>query len=414
MIASMQINKKRLWETIERLNQIGKDPLYPDKGNTRLSLSKEDLLARELLIKLMKEVGLSVKVDAVGNIIGRLEGANPKAPVVMTGSHIDTVYQGGKFDGTLGVLGAIEAVRRLKELEIQLEHPIEVVSFTDEEGTRFGTGYIGSRAMAGELKLPTLELKDDSGITLFEALKTAGLEPEKFKECIREKKELKAFIEMHIEQGKVLEENHLAVGVVTHIQGPVWLQVELVGSTDHAGATPMHMRKDASLAMAEMMLAVEQMAIKYDGVGTVGKLHIEPGGVNIIPGRAEFSVDMRHVDYKKRAEMIEELHLLFKEISERRGVLVKVEVNKEVDPATCSPALVQSIVDTCGELKIPTMTLPCGAGHDSLMMTKITEMAMIFVRSKGGISHNPLEWSSIEDCTTGTEVLFQTLYKLAK
>jgi allantoate deiminase len=174
------------------------------------------------------------------------------------------------------------------------------------------------------------------------------------------------------------------------------------------------MRKDASLAMAEMMLAVEQMAKKYEGVGTVGKLHIEPGGVNIIPGRAKFSVDMRHVDYKKRTEMIDELHHLFNEISQKRGVLVKVEVNKEVDPATCSPALVQSIVETCRELKIPTMMLPCGAGHDSLMMTKITEIAMIFVRSKDGISHNPLEWSSIEDCAAGTEVLFQTLYKLAK
>ncbi|GAF64178.1 hypothetical protein BTS2_1070 [Bacillus sp. TS-2] len=413
MIA-LKINPNRLWESLDKINQFGRNPLYPEKGNTRLSLTIEDLKARQYLINLMKESGLKVKVDPVGNICGRLEGLNSQAPVIMTGSHIDTVVQGGRFDGTLGVLGAIEAVRTIHELGITPLHPIEVVSFTDEEGTRFGTGYIGSRAISGGLDDSVLNLKDDQGISLYEALKLAGYQPDLYKDSMREKSEIKSFVELHIEQGKVLEENDLSVGIVTHIQGPVWLQVSLTGSADHAGATPMYMRKDASLAMAEMMLAVEKAAIEHSGVATVGKLEVLPGGVNIIPGHAQFSVDLRHIDKQKRTEMLKSFKKDMETISRARNVEALLEIKKEVDPAECSTKLIEIISNVCKQSQISTMTLQCGAGHDSLMMNDMTETAMIFVRSQKGISHNPLEYSSLEDCAKGTEVLMNTLLKLAQ
>jgi allantoate deiminase len=312
------------------------------------------------------------------------------------------------------VLGAVEAIRSIKESGIELTHSIEVVSFTDEEGTRFGTGYIGSKGMSGYLNEETFQLKDANGISYGEAFKQAGLDPSLYKEAVRQPKELKAYIEMHIEQGKVLEEHELAVGVVTDIQGPVWLEVTLTGYPDHAGATPMNMRKDASLAMAEIMLEVEKLATKYKGVGTVGKVKIEPGGVNIIPGKAAFSIDLRHVDKELRAAMVNCVKTAITESSAKRSVKAEIDIKKAVDPATCSSEIVEVIEKSCKELQVPTMKLQCGAGHDSLMMTNITKMGMIFVRSKDGISHNPKEWTEKEDCVIGTQVLLNTLVKLAK
>ncbi|MDT8860887.1 Zn-dependent hydrolase [Alkalihalobacillus sp. MEB130] len=414
MLAINQINQQRLWKTIKELSEIGSGTNIAEEGVTRLSLSLEDLEARHYVISLMEEAGLDVRVDEVGNIIGKLEGTDPNAPIVMTGSHVDTVLQGGVFDGTLGVLGAIEAVRSIKESGIQLTHSIEVVSFTDEEGTRFGTGYIGSKAMTGYLDEATLSLTDANGITYAEALHQAGFDPTLYKQAIRKPEEIKAYVEMHIEQGKVLEENELAVGVVTNIQGPVWVEVTLNSHPDHAGATPMNMRRDASLAMAEVMLEVERIATKYQGVGTVGKLKVEPGGVNIIPGKAIFSIDLRHGDIELRTKMVNEVTASIEEISKKRLIEPVIELKKSVDPAVCSSTIVDLLEESCKELDIPTMKLPCGAGHDSLMMTKITEMGMIFVRSKDGISHNPKEWTEKEDCVKGTHVLLQALRKLAK
>ncbi|MCL7747716.1 Zn-dependent hydrolase [Halalkalibacter alkaliphilus] len=414
MIIINQINQQRLWKTIQELGNIGAGSNGTEEGVTRLALSLEDLEARKYVIQLMEESGLDVRVDPVGNIIGKLEGKDKNAPVVMTGSHVDTVYQGGLFDGALGVLGGIEAVRSIKESGIELTHSIEVVSFTDEEGTRFGTGYIGSKAMTGYLDEATLKLKDANGITYAEALVQAGFDATQYKLAIRKPEEIKAYLEMHIEQGKVLEEHELAVGVVTTIQGPVWLEVSLNGHPDHAGATPMNMRKDASLAMAEVMLEVERISTTYQGVGTVGKTHVEPGGVNIIPGRAVFSIDLRHGDKELRTKMVDEVNTAIKEICERRDIIAEIDMKKAVDPAICSESIVDMLEESCAEMNIPTMKLPCGAGHDSLMMTKVTDMGMIFVRSKDGISHNPKEWTDEEDCAIGTQVLLQALIKLAK
>ncbi|WP_233254221.1 Zn-dependent hydrolase [Salipaludibacillus keqinensis] len=413
LIKTSNINEQRLWQTLMELAEIGASP-NRDQGITRLSLSEEELEAKQYVIQLMKEVGLEVRMDAVGNVIGKLNGTDPLAPSVIVGSHTDTVNHGGGFDGALGVLGAIEAVRSMKEANVTLTHSIEVISFTDEEGSRFGTGYIGSKAMAGVLKEDAFELTDQNGISYREAFIKAKLDPTKYKEAVRKPEEMKAYIEMHIEQGKVLEEMDLSVGIVTDIQGPVWLEVQLEGSADHAGATPMNMRKDASLVMAEVMLDVEKTAISHQGVGTVGSLKVEPGGVNIIPGKAVFTVDLRHVDSHERQLMVKDVYLSVAKASEKRGITWTIEVKKEVDPASCSPEIVKILEESFQELQFPVAKLPCGAGHDSLIMSKLTNMGMIFVRSKDGISHNPKEWTSKGDCAAGTEVLFQSLIKLAK
>jgi allantoate deiminase len=396
------------------LGEIGSTPNKPEEGVTRLSLSLEDLKARQYIIDVMKEAGLEVRVDAVGNIIGKLEGTDVGTPVVLTGSHIDTVVQGGKFDGALGVLGAIEAVRSIKESGLKLTHSIEVVSFTDEEGTRFGTGYIGSKAMVGCLEDEIFNLKDEQGITCGEAFRQAQLDPTSYKDAIRKEEEIKAYIEMHIEQGRVLEDQGLSVGIVTDIQGPVWMEVHFQGNPDHAGATPMNLRKDAGLSMAELMLDVEKIARKHRGVGTVGKIQIEPGGVNIIPGKAVLSIDLRHVDKGIRTEMVKAVNDSISTICKKRDIEANIEIKKEVDPASCSREVIEVIEQSCAELQVPTMKLQCGAGHDSLMMTKQTKMGMIFVRSKDGFSHNPKEWTEKEDCIIGTQVLLNTLVNLAK
>jgi allantoate deiminase len=384
------------------------------EGVTRLSLSREELEGKHYIYQLMEEVGLNVHIDAVGNVIGKLQGSDPQAPVVMVGSHTDTVFNGGRFDGALGVLGAIEAVRTIKETNIALTHTIEIVSFTDEEGSRFGTGYIGSKAMAGMLKETIFDLKDKDGVSYHQAFIDAQLNPEKYKEVIRKPEDIKAYIEMHIEQAKVLEELDLPIGIVTDIQGPVWLEVTLEGAADHAGATPMTMRKDVAVAVAEIVLAVEKIALTYHGVATVGVITLEPGGVNVIPGRAVFSIDVRHGDKGIRQKMINDIYEKIESTCKKRRLTSRIDVKKEVDPATCSPEIVTLLEEMCHTLHYPVKKLPCGAGHDSLIMSKMTDIGMIFVRSKDGISHNPKEWSSQSDCAIGTELLFHTLVKLAQ
>lgn len=406
-----EINQDRLWNTLMTLGEIGRDE---NEGVTRVSLSPEDLKAREYVIQLMREIGLEVRVDEVGNIIGRLVGKDVNAPVVMAGSHIDTVFQGGQFDGALGVLSAIEAVRTIKESGIELTHSIDVISFTDEEGARFDTGFIGSKGLIGELTVENFAIRDANGNTYREAFVQAGLNPDQYLLAKRNPEEIKAYVEMHIEQGRVLETEDLPVGIVTDIQGPVWMYVSYKGHADHAGATPMSIRIDASLAMAEVLPIIERIAIKWKGVATVGKMEFIPGGVNIIPEEVNFTIDFRHVDKKIRQHMkekiIDALHLAAK----KRGLDVQIEIKVEVDPASCSTEIIRTIEEACWESNLPVYKMKCGAGHDALLMSKITKFGMIFVRSSEGISHNPKEWSSKEDCQKGTEVLYRTLIHLAK
>ncbi|MDF2684793.1 MAG: Zn-dependent hydrolase [Brevibacillus sp.] len=405
------INADRLWDRLMQLSSIGTQEVG---GITRLSFSPEERAAKDLVTGFMKEAGLSVREDEVGNLIGRKEGTNPNAPVVLIGSHMDSVPSGGNFDGPLGVLSGVEALQTMNEQGVETEHPIEVIAFTDEEGTRFGYGMIGSRGIAGLLKEDELVSRDEAGISIAEAMANVGLDPAQISKAAREPGSVKAYVELHIEQGKVLESRDLSVGIVSGVAGPLWLKFILEGEAGHAGATPMNMRKDPLAAAAEVMLVIERQAARQEiSVGTVGKLQVFPGGVNIIPGRVEFTLDLRDVDIQVRDQVEQAIMAEAEAICAKRGVKLQVELLQRINPAVCSEEIRSAIQAACAAEGLETITLPSGAGHDCMQLTELCPVGMIFARSKDGISHNPAEYTSKEDCGNGAQVLYRTVLSLA-
>ena len=405
------VDGDRLWRRLSELAQIGR---RESGGVTRLSLTDEERSAKDLVVSFMEEAGLAVREDAVGNLFGRREGSDPDAPAVLVGSHVDSVYDGGNFDGPLGVLAGIEVVQAMEEDGVQTEHPVEVVAFTDEEGARFSFGMIGSRALAGHLSPGDLKNQDPDGISVAQAMRDYGLDPERAEDARREQDSLAAYLELHIEQGSVLEAEDLPAGIVTGIAGPVWLRFSLRGESGHAGATPMDSRHDALAAAAEIVGVVEQEASSTSSaVGTVGQIEAGPGGINIIPGLVDFSVDLRDIDVAVRDGVEKRIRERAEEICARRGVELGVEELQRLDPAPCSEEVRGVISDACQEVGIRPHSLPSGAGHDGMHLAGLCPMGMIFVRSKDGISHNPKEWSSREDCEAGCNVLYWSVLGLA-
>ena len=395
-----------------QVSQIGKQE---DGGVTRLSFSKEERQVKDLVMTFMQEAQLAIREDEAGNLIGRREGQRPDAPVIMIGSHLDSVPNGGNFDGPLGVLAGIEVLQAMNEQGIETENPLEVIAFTDEEGTRFGFGMIGSRALAGTLTQNHLTAKDKNGVSISQAMQEAGLNPSKITSAARAKDSIKAYLELHIEQGKVLENQNLAVGVVTGIAGPLWTSWTLRGEAAHAGATPMTMRKDPLVAAANIFEVIEEEVKKYDqAVGTVGKISVKPGGVNVIPGEAEFTLDLRDIDEAIRDQIESNIHTRATHICQDRGIELTIEDLQRVTPAPCSPEIQAIIKESCGKLGLETISLPSGAGHDGMQLVNTCPIGMIFVRSKNGVSHNPAEWSSPEDCFKGTQVLYHSVLELAQ
>ncbi|MCB8817811.1 Zn-dependent hydrolase [Desulfosporosinus shakirovi] len=406
------INADRLWKNIVDLGDIGKNP---DGGITRLAFTKEDRQAIKRVEALMKEAGLAVHEDEVGNLIGRKEGEDPNAPAVLIGSHLDSVFNGGIFDGSLGVLAGIEVLQSMKENRIGTKHPIEVYAFRDEEGCRFNFSLLGSRGMSGTLKSENLEYRDNEGISLAEAMKSCGMNPEEFFKASRRPDEIKAYLELHVEQGKVLECENLQVGVVTGIASSLRLMVTVTGKADHAGATPMNLRFDALTAAAQIIGVVEkETRATKSAVGTVGQIHAYPGGINIIPGRVEFTVDLRDVSIKVAQQLEKNILSQAEDICTQRGLKLEVDFLQRVPPAPCSPEIIDTIAESCRELGIKELHLPSGAGHDAMQVVNLCPIGMIFVRSQNGISHHPAEWSTPEDCTAGAKVLYQTVLKLAE
>ncbi|MFD1387409.1 Zn-dependent hydrolase [Oceanobacillus oncorhynchi subsp. oncorhynchi] len=401
------INANRLLQRLDELSQIGRN--HETGGINRFSFTKEEQQAIDLVIEYMKEAGMQVNVDGIGNIIGSYGDAEE---TIMLGSHIDTVPDGGKFDGALGVLTAIEVVQTLHENQIPLHKKVEVTAFKDEEGTRFGFGLIGSRAMAGLLKAEQLQKTDDANITIEEAARQFGLSPFPLEKLKREN--IKAYLELHIEQGKVLEKEDLPVGVVTGIAAPLWLEVTVNGISEHAGATPMHIRHDALTAASEMILAVEQsFQTKGDSVGTVGKLQVEPNGVNVIPGKVTFTIDIRDIDEKTIRELEQEVKQQINDIAARRHVTAAVVELQRAKPAKADGALQQQFAASIEKQGIRPYTLVSGAGHDAMNIAAAAPVAMLFVRSKDGISHNPLEYSSDEDIVIAANVLYDTVLEIS-
>jgi allantoate deiminase len=406
------IDGDRLWRRIEELGGIGRTE---NGGVARLSFTEEERAAKDLVSGWMEGAGLTVREDAVGNLIGRREGTDPDAPPVLMGSHVDSVYDGGDFDGPLGVIAGIEVLQSMQDEDVQTTHPIEVVAFTDEEGARFSFGMIGSRAMAGVLSEEQLGNTDAGGTSIAEAMRKAGFDPQRMREAARVDGAIGAYVELHIEQGKVLEGEDLPVGVVTGIAGPAWFRMTFEGETGHAGTSPMNGRRDALAAAAEVMGVIEEEAARTgSSVGTVGQLDAEPGGINIIPGRVTLSLDLRDIDEATRDGVEERIMDRAAEICDRRGIDLDVEVLQRLAPAPCSDLVRDAAIAACEELGIRARLLPSGAGHDGMNLAAVAPFGMVFVRSRDGISHNPAEWSSREDCATGAEALYRTVLRLAE
>jgi allantoate deiminase len=405
------VDGERLWRRLSELAGVGQ---RESGGVTRLSFTDEERSAKDLVASFMEEAALTVREDAAGNLFGRREGGDPGAPAVLVGSHVDSVYDGGNFDGPLGVLAGIEVVQSMEERGVQTDHPVEVVAFTDEEGARFSFGMIGSRALAGHLSPGDLDHQDADGISVAEAMRDYGLDPERVEQARRQRDSLAAYLELHIEQGKVLEAEDLPVGIVTGIAGPLWLRFSLLGESGHAGATPMDRRHDALAAAAEIVGVVEEEASSApSAVGTVGQIEARPGGINIIPGAVDLSVDLRDIHVAVRDGVEGRLRERAEETCARRGVELDVEELQRLDPAPCSEEVRAVISDACEEVGIRPRSLPSGAGHDGMHLASLCPMGMIFVRSRDGISHNPKEWSSKEDCEAGCNVLYWSVLRLA-
>jgi hydantoinase/carbamoylase family amidase len=368
----------------------------------------------EFVSGLMRDVGLDVRRDAFGNLYGRLEGTDPSLPAVRTGSHVDTTLNAGRYDGVVGVLGAIEAVGPLRDRG--LRRAVEIVAFAGEE-PRFASGCIGSRAVMGELSRADLDrLVDRDDVSLAQALAGAGFDPDALDTALWDPASVHAFVELHIEQGIVLESSGEGIGVVTAIAAPHDLRITLRGAADHAGATPMALRRDALAGAAEAMVELEQLAIGSPSgttVGTVGVMRVRPGAINVVPGEVEFDVDVRDSDAQARQAVVDGLLAAVGELATRRGLTAVVEEIVRDEPGTCAPFILEAADAACASLGITGRHMISGAYHDALILSRRIPVGMLFVPSAGGISHHPDEYTGPEDIERGAAVLGEVLATLA-
>jgi len=406
---TLEVNSNRLNAQLKKLSTFG---MNSNGGNDRVAFSDHDIQARAYLTQYLEGLGLDVFTDAAGNLIAKREGKIKNLSPITFGSHIDAVPNGGHYDGDVGVIGAIEVLETMIENEIVTRHPLEMIIFSNEEGAIFG-----SRAMAGKIDQATLEVKTASGYTNGEGILRVGGNPDKIMEVKRSPEDLHAFLELHIEQGNVLHKNKLDIGVVEGIVGLKWWDVEITGLTNHAGTTPMNDRKDAMIAAAQFVLAVNEIITKTEGaqVGTVGRIEAFPGAPNVIPGKVILSLEIRDLDAAK-------IILMFKQIEAKAHEIGKsTETSFEFKPidATAEPALtdirIQDIIrQNAIDLNYSQKTMPSGAGHDAQDMAVITPTGMIFVPSVNGISHAPQEYSTPEAIAKGANVLLHSILDIDK
>jgi allantoate deiminase len=376
---------------------------------TRVFLSPQHRSAAELLLQWMREAGMAAHVDAIGNVCGRYEGEQSGLPCLMLGSHLDTVRDAGKWDGPLGLVTALACVADLNRRGRRLPFAIELVAFADEEGTRFGSTLLGSRALAGTLSPDVLAMRDRDGRSIREAMQAFGLDPDGIGAARRNASDIVAYVELHIEQGPVLESRGQPVGVVTAINGATRLAVHLQGVAGHAGTVPMALRRDALAAAAECMVAVEALcrADQHGLVGTVGIVEARPGAANVIPGRVSFTLDIRAPEDNNRREAVADILRRIREVAQRRGLAVSIETTHDNPPAPCAPWLRQQLGAAVAAQGYDIIELPSGAGHDGMAMIDVADIGMIFVRCQGGISHNPAEHVEDADAEAGARVLLR-------
>lgn len=381
-------------------------------GTTRLAYTSDDLRGRQLIAHMMREVGLEVRIDSAGNMFGRREGMEELPPIVF-GSHVDTVRGGGRFDGVLGVVAGIVCIQALEQSRIRTRHPLEVVVFVNEEGQRFGA-LTGSRAAVGDLSESDLDIRDESGETLRDAIRAVGGSPEDIASSVLQAGDIAAYLELHIEQGGELEERGVSIGVVEGISGIQHVDVRLVGAANHSGTTTMSARRDALVAAAVFVLAVRQAAAerKLCRVATVGQLTVSPNSINIVPGEVKLTLELRDITATRIAAALESIRSEALLTARAHHVAVEFTPRPLVAPVLSHSTIIQLITESCETLGLSHHAMPSGAGHDAQMMARVAPMGMIFVPSAGGISHSPKEFSSAEDCTHGAEVLLHTILRL--
>lgn len=394
----------RMQARIEALARYG---LNEHGGSDRVAFSAHDVEAREFFAGLMRQAGLAVRIDTAGNLVGRRKGRFDERPPIMFGSHLDTVPNGGAYDGIVGSVGALEAVEVLNKHGITTDHPLEVIVFVDEEG-----GLTGSRAFVGSLSEEALAVVSHSGKTIGEGIRYLGGDPERLGEAAHEKGDVKAFLELHIEQGGTLEERDLDIGVVEGIVGIEWWEVAIEGFANHAGTTPMHGRRDAVLAGAQFALAVNEVVTAEEGaqVGTVGRFRAEPGAPNVIPGRAVLSLELRDLSSEKIERLFAAIQERAAAIAEETGTDIRFRhLDVAAEPALTDERIQAIIAAAAESLRLSYTHLPSGAGHDAQDMAQIAPTGMIFVPSRGGISHSPREFTSAEDMAKGASVLVESI-----
>jgi ureidoglycolate amidohydrolase len=409
----LPIDRDRLLSDIDQLASFSDDT---PPGISRLVFAEADQKARTWLKRQCRDAGLSVREDAVGNMFARWTGARPELGAIGTGSHIDAIPHSGKFDGTVGVLGGLEAIRALRESGFAPQRSIELLLFTAEEPTRFGLGCLGSRMLGGSLdSAADARLKDSEGSTLAQLRAAAGFQgsldhvrlPEGY---------YAGFVELHIEQGPLLEKEGLAVGVVTSIAAPAALRIAVEGEGGHAGGVLMHDRKDAFCAAAEIVLAIEERALatgSVDTCATVGKCQVYPGAVNSIPSRVEMEADIRDTDEQRRNQVLREIEAACARIAAKRSVQVRVTPINADAPATCSMRIIEAMVEAASENGLSYKKMVSRAYHDSLFMARIAPVGMVFIPCRGGVSHRPDEYSAPQEIENGARVLASTLAKLS-
>ncbi|HEX6923590.1 MAG TPA: Zn-dependent hydrolase [Bacillales bacterium] len=406
------INGERLASRLDTLSQIG---ATEGGGSYRIGFSEKEREAKDTVKEWMNQAGLEIREDGAGNVFGRLSGKQNDLPAVMSGSHVDTVPNGGHFDGTLGVLSALEVVEAWREADFQPHRPFEIAIFTDEEGARFNGGLTGSQAMAGELDLEQKrKLKDIYNVPFDQVMKNYGLSPDGLLHAKRNLKEIHTFVEVHIEQGKRLEKADAPVGIVTGIAGPCWLEVKFKGAAGHAGNTPMNDRKDALVAASEFILKIKSLpeSVSSSAVATVGKLEVHPNGANVIPGEVELFVDIRDIQEETRGKLVNLVMNEAEEIADKHGVEVTQKETMKVQPVPIQEQLSEKLAQSAANQGLQAVFLPSGAAHDAMTIGHHLPVAMLFVQSKNGISHNPEEWSSLNDCIYGVHVLKDFLESL--
>jgi N-carbamoyl-L-amino-acid hydrolase len=409
LYAQLSVNQDRLDKRITELAQFG----IQENGETeRVAFSNADVAAQQWVISQLKDMSIDTHIDFAGNVIGIRKGTDKTKKPISFGSHIDRVPNGGNYDGCVGSMAAIEVLKVLDENNVKTKHPLEIIIFSNEEG-----GVVGSRAIAGQLKETAFAVKNSTGYTIGEGMMRLGGDTTRLAEVARKKGAVAAFLELHIEQGGILEKENLNIGIVEGIVGLKWWNVEFNGFANHAGTTPMNSRQDALLAAAKFIVAVNEVATNFEGaqVATVGRINAEPGAPNVIPGKVVTSLEIRDLSSEVIEKVYQEIEKRAIEISKTSGVEIKLTaLDTTADPAIMDASIQKEIEKSINSFGLSYKSMPSGAGHDAQDMALIAPTGMIFVPSKDGISHSPKEFTSASDMANGANVLLKTILALDK